>query len=452
MAAESWLTNYKPLAQSAPLDHVQGLLEALHHCCEIGLWSMAYQIALSQHSPTEEPLHIRLGDWGYYQEQVDLYGQLLGKLDPQFDQVCLEGLGHGHRCLTNFAQALDYFDQLQSVGIQARDVRAQAKAIAGRTWLACDQAQYRQMAILAQQWLDLACQADDVEQQALAWERLGLAFVYLGKGKRGCGCLETGLELVRSQLSQSQLSPTTSSLAGAPTLKPGEESQYSALKRVKQLLMSLAEAHLWIGYPEKAMPYLHQRLELPSPTKDQLTHYETERLLARCHFLLDDPKAAVERLQPILPHLEQIGSLRPQMVFANDLGVYYAHGLSDFEAAIPYFETAFQAGARFGDTWARSVGRANLAYCYAALHQRAQAQAAIQKALEAVRQISDPMPRSITLACLGKVFWEQGQPLRGLLMVGRAFILVPPWRNLNSRLLLKKALETLKQGLLKRPS
>jgi len=58
--------------------------------------------ALNLNNSQNVELHLQLATWGYYQEQIELYKILLGKISPSVDIVCLIGLGKASTLLSNY--------------------------------------------------------------------------------------------------------------------------------------------------------------------------------------------------------------------------------------------------------------------------------------------------------------------------------------------------------------
>ncbi|MHC5827736.1 MAG: hypothetical protein ACYT04_70600, partial [Nostoc sp.] len=111
-AAINWLTKYKPLPNASNLDKVRGCLEAFHHLCELKSWEKAIKIfALNLNINENVELHLQLGTWGYYEEQIELYKVLLGKIEDSVDIVSLVGLGKANTLLGNYNQSFSYYIQ-----------------------------------------------------------------------------------------------------------------------------------------------------------------------------------------------------------------------------------------------------------------------------------------------------------------------------------------------------
>ncbi|WP_324236164.1 tetratricopeptide repeat protein [Okeania sp.] len=111
-AVINWLTEYKPHANASNLQIVKGYLEAFHHLCEVEDWERATTIIdITLNTPTNEKLRDLLGTWGYYQQQKEIYDRLLGKLNDEWQLICLNGLGNCHFYTGSYQLAINYFNQ-----------------------------------------------------------------------------------------------------------------------------------------------------------------------------------------------------------------------------------------------------------------------------------------------------------------------------------------------------
>ena len=111
-AVFNWLTEYKPHANASNLEIVKGYLEAFHHLCEVEDWERATTIIdITLNTPTNEKLRDLLGTWGYYQQQKEIFDRLLGKLNDEWQLICLNGLGRYYYSTGRYEFAINYFNQ-----------------------------------------------------------------------------------------------------------------------------------------------------------------------------------------------------------------------------------------------------------------------------------------------------------------------------------------------------
>jgi tetratricopeptide (TPR) repeat protein len=110
-AAEWWLTGYEPESDDN-LEQVRGYLEAFYHLCEIEKWEKAaILLFIRLNTPTHAELHLQLGTWGYYSEQIEIYTKICDKFTPTQNSIFLKNLGVAYRFLDNFPKANEYYSQ-----------------------------------------------------------------------------------------------------------------------------------------------------------------------------------------------------------------------------------------------------------------------------------------------------------------------------------------------------
>ncbi|NER02385.1 MAG: tetratricopeptide repeat protein [Okeania sp. SIO3C4] len=111
-AVMNWLTEYKPHSNASNLEKVKGYLEAFHHLCEVEDWEKATTIIdITLNTPTNEKLRDLLITWGYYQQQKEIFDRLLGKLNDEWQCICLNGLGRYYYSISRYQSAINYFHQ-----------------------------------------------------------------------------------------------------------------------------------------------------------------------------------------------------------------------------------------------------------------------------------------------------------------------------------------------------
>ena len=113
IAVENFLTDEDELPFNAEnIEKVNHYLEAFHHLCEVEDWERAKTVIMIKIGTLiDEELHIQLGTWGCFQKQVDLCSRLLGKTDIATDSICFNTLGLAYDSLSNYPQAIKYYEQ-----------------------------------------------------------------------------------------------------------------------------------------------------------------------------------------------------------------------------------------------------------------------------------------------------------------------------------------------------
>jgi tetratricopeptide (TPR) repeat protein len=131
-AAQIWLREYEAPAEASNLETVRGYLEAFYHYCQVEKWQQAWEVVTTElDTPTKEPLHDQLDTWGYYKEQLQIYTQMLGKLDQRSDCSLYRYLGYFYYFKADYEQAEKYFNDSLNLSKKIKDRRQEGKAMGG---------------------------------------------------------------------------------------------------------------------------------------------------------------------------------------------------------------------------------------------------------------------------------------------------------------------------------
>lgn len=122
-AAQVWLTSYEPEPEALNLEILLGSLEAFYHSCNVENWNAAKEILIDQ------GVGDQLLTWGYCQEMLLLYQQILGKLDVVIDGVCEKGIGNAYWFLDNYSQAIEHHQKCLVIARQTGDRQGEGKAL-----------------------------------------------------------------------------------------------------------------------------------------------------------------------------------------------------------------------------------------------------------------------------------------------------------------------------------
>jgi tetratricopeptide (TPR) repeat protein len=129
-AAFYWLKVYQSEPDASNLERVRGYLEAFHHFCENSAWQSASQILFtSTQTSNGKELHEQLSHWGYYSEQIELYSQLIGKLNSETDCFCLQVLGGAYCQFGQFSKAINYHNQQLEIACKIGNGLVEVQAI-----------------------------------------------------------------------------------------------------------------------------------------------------------------------------------------------------------------------------------------------------------------------------------------------------------------------------------
>jgi len=423
-----WLNIYEPRESCSALERVEGYLEAFYHLCELSLWQQAYQVVCTPID--DEALHEKLGTWGYYIQQIEIYQKLLNKIDHSIDCICLNGLGYIFHLLGQNRKSFQNY-----------------------------QAQLR-----------LSRKTKNYQYECLAWKGLGLHYCYYNKNKairchlKQLNCaklhqiktqkLSALLELahvygswldLKSSLYYAQQAFDLANLIGDKRVKFLATKELLSVwsfssqhRKVKKFLMNheleflqdlqnlslheqvfgyelIARSFLFVDNHEKFIYFSHQSLTIWQQIKDQMVHSNYD--CSTEHYIL------------------------------HNLGTFYCLKLKNPQVAVQYLERAYEVGSKGNNLFFVVTTLSVLAHCYSMLGKIAIAQERGEAALALAEQINDPVLRWYAMTGLASVAWHQGHYLRGVRLIWQGLWGAQAWQTMNAQLIIKTVLGLIKDKL-----
>ncbi|NEZ54453.1 tetratricopeptide repeat protein [Adonisia turfae] len=195
-AIRNWLCHYAAPREAPNLERIRGYLEAFFHLCEIDQWQESANLLLLQLYPDrDDNLSSQLDVWGYYQEQLKLFQQLLGKLEQSREVWILRGVGNALSSLGNYQQAIGVYEQSLQMAQVCEDMYGQACAL-GNLGNACEAlGNYNDAIDRHNESLQIFQEISEPEEEAKALGNLGIAYDSLGEYTTALDYLEKQLEL-----------------------------------------------------------------------------------------------------------------------------------------------------------------------------------------------------------------------------------------------------------------
>ncbi len=418
MALVQWLREYRP-PSSAPLDQVQGWLEAFYHACEAEVWELAGAIAQA-HTKTGQPLYCQLGQWGHCREQVELCEAMIPHAAEPLRGKLRQLAGDGRRRLGHYAAARHHYEALLQEGHTNQESRQILKARLGLAHLDMAGAFYDRV---IPQLVDLLPEAEALGDAALTVEvlqQLALAYGYTGRWGRSVELSQRALALVQTH-GLDDLEVTT--------------------------LQALTRVYEWRGQTHRAGPYLERILVVAKAQQNLALEADVYMGLSRASACKKGQVSkSVAYSEQSLALYRQIHYVDREAVVLNDIGVSYAYSLGQPATALTYFQQAESLSRSLGFLRILAITIANQAYCYALMGEHSLAHQMSQTALALAHQdgaIAEE--RMVAYAVLGRVHWVEGRYFQALALVWQALCMAPPWRSINGQMVLAKAWETLRQ-------
>jgi len=408
-AAYYWLHHYQPECAAEKLEQVRGYLEAVHHLCELSAWESAAHVLLMPLDGSQTAtFHRQLGTWGYYREQIELYTQLLGRLGPAMDLICLNGLGYAHSYLGEFRDALQWHQQHLALARETGNLLSEAQALGGLSRAYMYGGQLQTATAYAQQQLQIAQHIGERAEESHALATLGYS-------ANGSGAHRKALRYCHRALAIAQA-------IGEPEL------EWFALG-------SLGHAYSRVGKHRQAIHYMQQQLAHGKQSNDQRRVYTTLPSLALIYCYLGKYQSGIECLNQCLEILQRVGAESETGIALMTLGIL--HGLAGTNrTAINYLQQSLQIMRTIENQQYESFVLTLLAYSYSCLDQHQPAIEHAQEALAIANQIQNALAQGLGWAALGLAYLQRGDLCQGLRFVARSLWILPPWKSADGRVIM----------------
>jgi tetratricopeptide (TPR) repeat protein len=201
-AVRNWLGLYQADSSASQLEQVKGCLEAFFHLKEVEDWLGMKVVLQAEIDDSGYELHEQLHTWGYYQEQVAAYEQLLGRLDRALDSTILSGLGITSHTIGRYEQAIAYYERDLEIAEQLADVDREVSALSNMALAYHFLKEYGVAHQYHDRCLAKVDQVTDLAKQGAVFGNLGLTYKAQRNDERALECFERHLELARQAENQ----------------------------------------------------------------------------------------------------------------------------------------------------------------------------------------------------------------------------------------------------------
>jgi tetratricopeptide (TPR) repeat protein len=416
----------EPLSDVRNIDKVERYLHAFKDLCEISAWQQASQILTFRPASNDRELHDQLRIWGYYREQINLYNQLLGKVKPDLDLVCLCGLGRSFYNLSDFTKSFDYYQQQLNLARAVNNRQAEAQALDGLGSIQSRQFNYPEAIASYQQQLKIAREIGNHLQAGYALIGLAWALFRLGCTKgRNCD-QQAGLEHLEEALEI------------AINLGDYEMESLS--------LNYISAIYFERGEHDQAMGYLMRQLDICDKTGDQRIRYFALDDLGQCYVMLKQYENALEYLQSALIIVCETGDRFSESRTLNNLGVLYCYELKQYQDAISCFEKALELMQKVDIKQQMGICAVNLVNCYASLKKKEKVNFYLKIAQSIAAETDSVETKGLITMAIANAYWNRNEiryRLLGLALAVKGLMIIPPWQSANGRIALRHTITVL---------
>ncbi|GAX35331.1 tetratricopeptide repeat protein [Nodularia sp. NIES-3585] len=422
-AIEYFLTlEDEPPENANNLQKINRYLQVFHHLCEVAEWQKAGQVLSFCYSSKE--LHEQLRIWGYYRKQIELYQQLLGKLNDEQDIICLYGLGRAFYNLSDYNQSRIYYQKLLNLAKLINNRQAEAFALGGLGNIQYINYNFDGAIASFQKQLDIANEICDDEQKGYALRNLGYVFYFLGLNQGKYNYQQKGLHYLEDALEE-------------------------AYQLDNQELESLSIDHITTiyfnrGQYNKSLTYLFRQLAICQKNNDKRRQAAILENIGKCYMMLKQCDQALKYSQEALIATQDIGDKWTEAKLLNDLGVIYCYQLKQYQEALFYFEQASTILHKLNIEGHQSVCAVNISVCYSYLKNQEKSVFYINMAKSLMTELESVETKGILIMSIANSYWLRDKiwyKAWGILLAIKALMIIPPWRSANGRLAMQSAIK-----------
>ncbi|MTJ51537.1 tetratricopeptide repeat protein [Anabaena sp. UHCC 0253] len=422
-AIEYFLTlEDEPPENANNLQKINRYLQVFHHLCEVAEWQKAGQVL--SFCPISKALHEQLRIWGYYRKQIELYQALLGKVNSDYDMICLYGLGRAFYNLSDYDQSLNYYQELLKLARLINNRQAEGLVLGGFGEIQYIKQNCSQGIAYLQQQLDISREIGDREQEGYALNGLGYFYYFWGlnQGKenyqqQGLNYLLQALDIVRNL---------------------GNEEIESLC------LSNLSQIYLNRGQYDQVLIYLLPQLEICKRSNDIFSKYFVLEILGECYVMLKQPNQAIKYMQEALMVTRERGDKFHERIILNDLGVLYCYNLKRYQEALFYFEKALEIMQKLNLKGYPATTAVNLSVCYSYLKNQQQSIFYLNMAQSLVAKSDSLEEKGLVIMATANSYWLRDKiwyKAWGIFLAIKSLIIIPPWRSANGRLAMESAIK-----------
>ena len=328
-AAHLWLIAYDPMPDASNLETVRGYLEAFDHYYELkDLTRVIETISIRLENFIEGNLHLQLGIWGDYNEQVKIYTKLLAicpKTEQRIDQAreaALWGnLGNAYCDLDKYEQAIKCHQRDLKIVQELKDRHGESTALGnlGTDYQALGQ--YPQAIDYYQQQLKIVKEEiEDPCEEGRVLNNLGTVYYELGDYKEAIEYHEKRLKIalkIHDHKGQgSALGNLGNAWCALGEYAKAIDYHQQALTISKQIsyklgegsdLVNLGVAQTRHGLHKEALGNLQDGLEICRAISSRSVEAEALKYLAELHQVLGEVEVAQQYCQQALALATELG-------------------------------------------------------------------------------------------------------------------------------------------------
>ena len=354
-------------------------VEAFHHACELGQYSLADSFL--------DSFVDVLNRAGYWRYLLPLYQRLTQEWQAKDEAETQDlgwawtQLGNLNLNLGNYQSAIVAYQQTQALFRSLNFLKGEAASLGNLGNAYNSLGQYQQAIELQQQSLEIQRELGDRQGEATSLGNLGNAYYSLGQYQQAIELQQQSLEIQR-ELGDRQ----------------GEANS----------LGSLGSVYRSLGQYQQAIELQQQSLEIQRELGDRQGEATSLGNLGSAYYSLGQYQQAIELQQQSLEIQRELGDRQGEAASLDNLGNVY-QSLGQYQQAIELYQQSLEIQRELGDRQGEANSLGNLGSAYYSLGQYQQAIELQQQSLEIKRELGDRNGEAYSLIGLGSVYRSLGQ-------------------------------------------
>ncbi|WP_199311592.1 tetratricopeptide repeat protein [Anabaena subtropica] len=368
---------YRSIAKQPPWttkDDVKEYLEIFDHFYQL----KDYNSAFDNIWVCDDFLSLR----GYYNDKVELYGQLVSKWEGIGERknwkynASLTSLGNAYFSLGEYQRAIEFHQQSLEISREIGERNGEAVSLGNLGNAYNSLGQYQQAIKFHQQSLEIKREIGERNGEGISLGNLGSSYRSLGQYQQAIEFHQQSLEIFRETGNRN-----------------GEGSS----------LNCLGNAYCSLGQYQQAIEFHQQSLEIFRETGDRSGEGDSLHNFGSAYYCLGQYQQAIEFYHQSLEICGEIGDRRGEGNSLHNLGGAY-HVLGQYQQAIEFYHQSLEICREIGNRSGEGNSLIGLGNVYSSLRQYQQAIEFHQQSLKITREIGDRNGEGNSLISLGNAY------------------------------------------------
>ena len=400
------------------MEQCQIYLRIIEHCCDLEDWQLAKNLILSNASG-KQTVSEQLSILGYYEDKCKIYTNLLGKLDLDFNCFLWGEIGASYEKMGDQKNAFQCHEKQLDFAQSINNYNQQVTAYNGfaRIFTVHNLDNPKQGYDYAQESLQIIKKfsVKDYKNNIYSLLNLASACCNLKKYKDAVRYIEKALSIAKFNQDLYMMSECLTDLGGTYGDMQNFDKAVKILSQQSNILKSLK----------------YKRTEavcLCNLGLSQSFLYSNKKHKKQEYF-----QESIKNLLNSVTICKIINTKQIEYACYTWLSIVYLRN-KEYEISLEYIK---KIPLGYLDIKGDIYTFANLSAVYGCQKNFFRAIRNAKKAIALSRKIKNKQDKASAIAVIGNAHWHQGRYLQGLMYIAKSFCIVPPWKSINSMLVLQ---------------